>query len=104
LRRPPQSRRACRRTIAKLRGCDLVKLRVSDVAPGGLLRARATIIQQKRGNRSRSRSQSPREMLWPSGSRFAIVDTTTGCYQAGVARASTSALGSMPGLSANGCR
>ena len=34
---------------AKLRGCDLVKLRVSDVAPGGLIRARATIIQQKTG-------------------------------------------------------
>lgn len=27
---------------AKLRGCDLVKLRVSDVAPGGSLRQRAS--------------------------------------------------------------
>ena len=34
---------------AKLRGCDLVKLRVSDVAPGGALRQRATVIQQKAG-------------------------------------------------------
>ena len=34
---------------AKLRGCDLVKLRVSDVAPGGSLRGRATVIQQKTG-------------------------------------------------------
>jgi integrase len=34
---------------AKLRGCDLVKLRVSDVAPGGAVRTRATIIQQKTG-------------------------------------------------------
>jgi integrase len=34
---------------AKLRGCDLVKLRVSDAAPGGVLRQRATIIQQKTG-------------------------------------------------------
>src|ERR1700754_1670881 len=34
---------------AKLRGCDLVKLRVSDVAPGGVLRQRATVIQQKTG-------------------------------------------------------
>jgi hypothetical protein len=34
---------------AKPRGCDLVKLRVSDVAPGGLVRPRATIIQQKTG-------------------------------------------------------
>jgi integrase len=34
---------------AKLRGCDLVRLRVSDVAPGGGLRARAIVIQQKTG-------------------------------------------------------
>jgi integrase len=34
---------------AKLRGCDLVKLRVSDIAPGGKLRDRATVIQQKTG-------------------------------------------------------
>lgn len=34
---------------AKLRGCDLVKLRVSDVAPGGVLRQRSTVVQQKTG-------------------------------------------------------
>jgi integrase len=34
---------------AKLRGCDLVKLRVSDVAPAGSLRQRATVVQQKTG-------------------------------------------------------
>lgn len=32
---------------AKLRGCDLVRLRVSDVAPGGMIRQRSTVIQQK---------------------------------------------------------
>jgi integrase len=34
---------------SKLRGCDLVKLRVSDLAPGGSLRQRATVVQQKTG-------------------------------------------------------
>jgi integrase len=34
---------------AKLRGSDLVKLRVSDVAQGGMIRARVTIVQQKTG-------------------------------------------------------
>lgn len=34
---------------AKLRACDLVKLRISDVAPGGVLRQRSTVIQQKTG-------------------------------------------------------
>jgi hypothetical protein len=32
---------------AKLLGCDLVKLRISDAAPGGSLRLRASMIQQK---------------------------------------------------------
>src|SRR5579859_2662099 len=34
---------------ARLRGCDLVRLRVSDVVPGGSLRQRATVTQQKTG-------------------------------------------------------
>lgn len=34
---------------AKLRGCDLVKLRLSDVALGGQIRLRSTVIQQKTG-------------------------------------------------------
>jgi integrase len=34
---------------AKLRGCDLLRLRVSDVASGGVIHSRATIIQQKTG-------------------------------------------------------
>jgi hypothetical protein len=33
----------------KLRACDLVGLRVSDVAPGGVLRARSTVGQQMTG-------------------------------------------------------
>ncbi len=34
---------------SKLRGCDLVRLRVHDVAHGGHVLARATVIQQKTG-------------------------------------------------------
>ena len=34
---------------SKLRGCDLVSLRVDDIAAGGRLRDRATIIQHKTG-------------------------------------------------------
>ncbi len=32
---------------SKLRGCDLVKLRVSDIAQGGRVQSRAQVIQQK---------------------------------------------------------
>ena len=34
---------------SKLRGCDLVSLRVDDVASGGRVRERATIVQHKTG-------------------------------------------------------
>ena len=32
---------------SKLRGCDLVRLRLSDIAPTGAVRRRATVVQQK---------------------------------------------------------
>jgi hypothetical protein len=34
---------------SKLRGCDLVRLRVDDVLAGGRVRDRATVIQKKTG-------------------------------------------------------
>jgi integrase len=69
----------------KLRGCDLVKLRVSDVAPGGAIRPRATVIQQKTGRPVpfeiteptrealaawlTARGRRADDWLWPSRSR-----------------------------------
>lgn len=35
---------------SKLRGCDLVKLKVSDVAYGNFVSSRATVLQQKIGS------------------------------------------------------
>ena len=32
---------------SKLRGCDLVKIRIGDVVSGGTIRNRSTVIQQK---------------------------------------------------------
>ena len=34
---------------SKLRGCDLVKLRIGNVASGGRIRSRAMVVQQKTG-------------------------------------------------------
>ena len=34
---------------SKLRGCDLVRLRIDDVSAGGRVRDRATVIQKKTG-------------------------------------------------------
>lgn len=41
---------------SKLRGCDLVKLKIGDVVSGGSIRNRSTVIQQKTGNPFNSRS------------------------------------------------
>lgn len=76
---------------AKLRGCDLVRLRVSDVAPGGSLRQRATVIQQKTGRPVPFEITDGTRERWPVGSRFADVAMTIGCFPAGVDRETTSA-------------
>jgi site-specific recombinase XerC len=34
---------------SKLRGCDIVKMKIGDIVAGGALRTRATVIQQKTG-------------------------------------------------------
>ena len=34
---------------SKLRGCDIVKMKIGDIAVGGAIRNRATVIQQKTG-------------------------------------------------------
>jgi hypothetical protein len=34
---------------SKLRGCDVVKIRIGDLVSGGRVRARATAVQQKSG-------------------------------------------------------
>jgi integrase len=38
---------AMRELLDKLRGCDLVKMKIGDIVAGGVLRTRATVIQQK---------------------------------------------------------
>ena len=45
---------------AKLRGCDLVKLRLSDIAQGGTIRHARRSSSKRRGVPSRSRLLSPR--------------------------------------------
>jgi hypothetical protein len=34
---------------SKLRGCDIVKMKIGDIVAGGELRTRATVIQHKTG-------------------------------------------------------
>lgn len=55
---------------AKLRACDVVRLSVSDVAPGGALRQRVLVIQQKTGR------QVPFELTEPARDAIATWSST----------------------------
>lgn len=75
---------------AKLRGCNLVKLRLHDVVHGGEIRQRSIIVQQKTGRLARSKSQNPRVMLSGLGLSSEVGAQMTGCSQAAVGLAVTS--------------
>jgi len=47
---------------SKLRGCDLVRLRVSDVCIGGRVQDRATIIQRKTGRHYRGLAKNTAQL------------------------------------------
>lgn len=72
---------------SKLRGCDLVRLRISDVAPG----ARSEPVLSSSNRRQASlfllRSLNQREMRCLPGSRSAAVGRTTGFSRAVADRA-----------------
>jgi hypothetical protein len=53
---------------SKLRGCDLVQLRVRDVAHGDRIAARTIVMQQKRSGRFSSKSRSRSENRYSPGS------------------------------------
>ena len=84
---------------AKLRACDLVRLTVSDVAPGGVLRSRSTVIQQKTGRPVPFRSPNRRARRWRHGCRFEAAVLMTGCFRAAAVMVTTSRHGSTRGWS-----
>lgn len=52
---------------AKLRGCDLVKLRLGDIAQDGVIRSDRRSSSKRLVGRCRSGSRRPREKLWLTG-------------------------------------
>jgi hypothetical protein len=88
---------------AKLLRCDLVKLRVSDVAPGGVLRARATVLQQKTGRPVPFEITEPTRDSLASWLQRWVGVRTTGYFQAAAGLVSTSAHGKTPGPPTSGC-
>jgi len=51
----------------KLRGCDIVKIRIGEFVSGGKVRTRATVMQQKTGrpDRQSQRAEIKNYALWP---------------------------------------
>ena len=87
---------------AKLRGCDLVKLRVSDVAPGGIMRDRATVIQQKTGRPVPFEITDASRDALSAWLALRASARTTGSFQAARVPATTSRHVSTPGLLPSG--
>ena len=74
---------------AKLRGCNLVKLRLGDIAQGGVIRQRSKIIQQKTGTPVPFEITKPLEKLWLTGWSAEDDGVTTGCSPAAAGMEST---------------
>jgi hypothetical protein len=74
---------------AKLRSCDLVKLRLSDLAPGGSLRQRATIVQQKTGRPVLFEITEPAREALAAWLACRGAETTTGYFPAAAGPEST---------------
>ena len=80
---------------AKLRGCDLVKLRLRDIAQGGIVRQRSTTVQQKTGGPVPFEiTEAAKDALvhWLERRGDAV---TTGCFRAAAEKEHTSVLGTM---------
>lgn len=84
---------------SKLRGCDLVRMKIGDVVSGGQIRTRAIVMQQKTGRPVQFELLPDTRSHGLSGgaARSMIMSS-----QAGLITMVTSAPGNMPGLSMNG--
>ena len=85
---------------SKLRGCDVVKIKIGELVSGGHVRSRAIVMQQKTGRPVQFEIllEPPSSHCWSAGA----VPSTTSPSQAGSIMPPTSALGSTPGWSMSG--
>lgn len=83
---------------SKLRGCDLVKLKIGDVVSGGAVKPRATIVQQKTGKPFNSKLSSRRAQAFSRGSKNGAGRSMISSFPAAVIHLATSARDNMRGL------
>ena len=67
---------------SKLRGCDLVGLRVHDVVQGSHVATRAIVMQKRRSGRCNLRSANKRGKRSRLGSRRRIGNRSSSCFRA----------------------
>jgi hypothetical protein len=82
---------------SKLRGCDVVKVKIGDLISAGRVRTRAIVIQQKTGRPVQFELLEPARGSILAGSNAAAAGSTTSSFQAGSIMPIISALGSMLG-------
>ena len=87
---------------SKLRGCDIVKIKIGNLVSGGRIRSRAIVIRQKPAAPSSSSSSSLPVAVYSPGSNVEEALSTTMPSRAGLIMPIISAPGSMPGSSTNG--
>lgn len=87
---------------SKLRGCDLVQMKIGDLVSGGQIRTRAIVMQQKTGRPVQFKLlPDARAVYWP-GLSGGAARWTTMSFRAGLTIMGISAPDSMPGSSMNG--
>ena len=87
---------------SKLRGCDVVKVKIGDLVSGGRVRSRAIVIQQKTGRPVQFELLDPSRVSMEAWLERRVASLMTLCFRAGSTTLIISALGNMPDLSMNG--
>lgn len=87
---------------SKLRGCDLVRMKIGDLVSGGQMRTRAIVNSRKQVGLFNSNSSQTPGPACCRGSSGGAAQLTTMFFQAGWITMAISAPASMPALSMNG--
>jgi hypothetical protein len=67
---------------SKLRGCDVVKVRIGELVSGGQIRSRAVVILQKQVGRFNSNSSNPPAVAFWRGSNAEAEQLTSSLFRA----------------------
>jgi hypothetical protein len=81
---------------SKLRGCDLVRLKIDDVCASGRVRDRTTVVQKKTGRPVQFEITEQPAPLSAIGSPGSVTVRADICFQAASANGRTSRPGSTP--------